>query len=206
MSNSHLWQPHLKFLKFRYPKKTSFLCFAFLFIILKGDCQITKGNWLIGGNATLKATKYRAGVAYNQNITEIEVNPNIGYFLLDKFSAGLKTGIGLRRAKFNDDDVQNTTTLKVGPFVRYYFLPVSNMVNILAEGSYQYTTGKNTLKANTISFFTGPVIFLNNVVGLEFLLGYSSVKYSMQTGVDNSAADNSILVNVGFQIHLEKNK
>jgi hypothetical protein len=192
--------PHFNVIKSSFRRKIFLISFGILFIMFNGNAQITKGNWLVGGNATLESTKYRAGAVYNQTVSEIGVNPTIGYFFLDKFSAGLKTSISIRIDKF-DRDTEHTTRLNFGPFVRYYFLPVSNMVNILAEGSYGYATGVNINKGKRISFFTGPVIFLNNVIGLEFLVGYTSVKYRKLTETDNS-----ILMNIGLQVHLEKNK
>ena len=191
---------HFNVFKSSFRRKILLISFGILFLMFNGKAQITKGNWLVGGNATLESTKYRAGDVYNQTVSEIGVNHNIGYFFLDKFSAGLKTSIAIRIVK-DDRDTEHSTRLNIGPFVRYYFLPVSNMVNILAEGYYGYATGINMTKGKRASFFTGPVIFLNNVIGLEFLVGYSSVKYSKYSEVDNS-----ILMNIGLQVHLEKNK
>ncbi|SHF91129.1 hypothetical protein SAMN02745131_03832 [Flavisolibacter ginsengisoli DSM 18119] len=179
-------------------KKIALLAFSILFTIIKGNCQLTKGNWLLGGNASFTSTKYNRGPISDQDLIEVRVNPNIGYFFIDKFSGGLKTSILFRHAVI-DSDTENSSVLKVGPFIRYYILSVNNSVNIMAEGSYQFITGNGSLKGNTLSFFTGPVIFLNNIIGLEFLAGYSSEKYPKAEGVNNS-----IQINIGLQIHLEK--
>jgi hypothetical protein len=181
-------------------RKIVLLSFSILFTIIKGNCQITTGNWLVGGNASFTSTKYKGGPISNQDLIEVRINPNIGYFFIDKVSGGLKTSILFRHAVIYSD-TENSSVLKVGPFIRYYILPANNSVNILAEGSYQFITGNGSLKGNTLSFFTGPVIFLNNIIGLEFLDGYSSEKYPKVEGVNNS-----IQFNIGLQIHLEKDK
>ncbi|MGZ3846084.1 MAG: hypothetical protein ACXVBH_08505, partial [Flavisolibacter sp.] len=55
---------------------------------------------------------------------------------------------------------------------------------------------------STFSFMTGPTIFLNNCVGIEFLFGYNSRKENIKgTYTDKHRG---FQTSVGFQIHLEK--
>jgi hypothetical protein len=45
----------------------------------------------------------------------------------------------------------------------------------------------------------GPVVYLNNIVGIEFTLGYSSQYFQKNIG-----RLNNIRTGIGLQIHLEK--
>lgn len=54
---------------------------------------------------------------------------------------------------------------------------------------------------NTFSFSAGPVIYFNNVVGLEMLVSYSTYKLSQIEGNNNT-----IRFGIGLQVHLEKEK
>ena len=122
--------------------------------------------------------------------------------MLDKFATGIKASYV--HEKISSDDasvVQNS--YRIGPFLRYYFLSEDKPFNLLLEGSYQYATTKTnafTLQQNIYSFNGGPVLFLNNVVGLEFLFGYSNNK---TIGVKQTIKQWGL--SIGLQIHLEQN-
>ena len=55
-----------------------------------------------------------------------------------------------------------------------------------------------TYKINSFSFAAGPVLYFNSSVGLEFLVGYSTVKYLHIEG-----SDNTLQAVIGLQVHLE---
>jgi len=179
------------------------LCFIIStsFIVINANSQVTKGNWMLGGAISYASTNYNSenyGIphtAYNLQIT-----PNVGYFFIDKLAAGIKTGI----RKIGDKRGTNYTDFNVGPFCRYYLLNPEKMVNILAEGGYQFgfekgTTSTKTLK-NTFTFSCGPAVYLNTIVGMEFLVTYSTYKFSGTQGNHNN---NTIMFGLGLQIHLE---
>lgn len=180
------------------------------------NAQITKGNWMVGGNAGFSATKYKSEASPNTNITIIKVEPDIGYFLLDKLAAGLKLGYNNTRNKLNGDmtySVGKTITYNFGPFIRYYLLTPDNPFNILIDGSYQHGINRGKgfssggdpdwtrYTTNTFSVNGGPVLYFNSSVGLEFLIGYSIEKYK-----DHNGNNGAFHIGIGFQIHLEKDK
>lgn len=165
--------------------------------------QITKGNWMLGGNIHYSSTKYNSTnfgdphTSYNW-----QVKPNIGYFFVDKLAAGLRANI----SKVGDRDRgQSYTDFNVGPYVRYYLLKADKLVNILTEAGYAFGFEKGsmpgTTSKNAFSFSAGPVMYFNNVVGLEMLLSYSTYKFSKFAG-----SNNSIMLGVGLQVHLEREK
>ncbi|MBC7688487.1 MAG: hypothetical protein H7211_09940 [Aquabacterium sp.] len=170
-------------------------------------CQITKGNWLLGGNASFASTNYKSDAGSKSIGFDLKLTPNIGYFIIDKLAAGAKVGIGKNGFKAQGTSVSSTyTDFNIGPFVRYYLLSSEKLINILTEVTYQYgfAGGNGVSKKptkSTFAFATGPAIYFNNSVGLEFLIGYSTYKYATFLG-----SNNTIQFSIGFQFYLEKDK
>lgn len=161
--------------------------------------QITKDNWLIGGAASFRSSKYdNGGVSSKQTI--IQLSGDVGYFIIDKFATGLK--LGYSRIETNNP-LNISNTYEIGPFVRYYFLPPGKYVNIFSELSYQYGLMKTNQgvkqNSNNFSGVLGCAAFFNRSVAIEFTVGYSSYLYNNNTGKVNS-----LIAGVGFHFHLEK--
>lgn len=170
----------------------------------EANSQITKGNWMEGGNASFVFSKASSGGSDSRS-RNLGLAPNIGYFFMDNLVGGV-------RASFNSDHIRfgpssNFTTFKnysVGPFVRYYLLETDWQYNVLLEVNYQFghsktetTNSMSTSSTNLVSFFAGPDIYFNSCVGIEFLLNYSSTGKVGIHGRGNSFGP-------GLQIHLER--
>lgn len=172
-------------------------------ISINANSQITKRNWMLGGVISYASTNYNSEnygaphISYN-----LQIKPNIGYFFIDKLAAGIKTGIG----KIGDKGLRTSyTDFNVGPFCRYYLLNSGKNVNVIAEGGYLYgfetgTASEKTFKS-TFTLSAGPVVYFNTVVGLEFLISYSTYKFSIVPGNNNT-----VMFGLGLQVHLEKEK
>jgi hypothetical protein len=177
-------------------KQFLILC-CFLTLIQHTWAQITKHNWLVGGSARI-AKEQEKLIGSDVNSLDVQLSPNIGYFPLDKFAAGLKPYFGFAKLKtptFTD----KTSTLGIGPFIRYYFLPVDKRVNIFAESDYQYLTDFKGYSQNRFIFSAGPVIFFNSSVGIESTLNYQIIR------TNGSGTDvKTFFIGIGFQIHLQK--
>lgn len=180
------------------------LTLLFLTISINSFGQLTKGNWLVGGSGSYATTNYNSENYGVPHISySLQIRPNVGYFFIDKFAAGIKTGIGKTGAKGGP----NYTDFNIGPFFRYYFLNQDKNVNIFSEGMYQYgfegslSSSNNSTPKSTFVFSAGPVIYFNTVVGLEFLISYSTFKFS---GIRGS--NNTVIVGLGLQVHLEREK
>ncbi len=177
--------------------------FVFIFFIsFSAKSQITKGNWLVGGSGSFSHDKVK--FANGETITtQIELHPRIGYFATDRFATGLLGNYGLVLTNLNNTKA-TYADYGIGPFVRYYFLPIENRTNLLIDASSAYNGRGNSITSNipgfiTYNFSAGPVIFLNSSVGLELLLGYKGYKE-----LKNEARSNGINFSIGIQIHLEK--
>lgn len=190
-------------------KKITILVVTVLLFCTKSNSQITKGNWMVGGNASFFFTNSNTGIT-DTKTTTINLAPNSGYFFIDKFAGGIRLSFYKNHIKFGqpNNNFNTFTTYRLGPFVRYYFLPVDKQYNIITEISYQLGNEKveisnssTTNNSNNFSFSAGPVIYFNSSVGIEFLLNYSS---SGNNITSNRAT--SFGIGIGLQVHLQKDK
>jgi hypothetical protein len=170
----------------------------FFFIVfslsLTLNAQITKGNWLIGGDASFNSsTTHDSDGNETGRSSGIRVFPNIGYFFMDKFVAGLTPNLTYNSTRNGNKNCG----YGIGPFARYYFLKPENRINIFVDANYIYFYS-DSISSHNSSFTTkaGPALFFNDSVALEFTLSYN---------IDNfSTVTNRIQLGFGFQIHLEK--
>lgn len=190
-------------------KKSILLIFVSLLILNKSYSQITRDNWMVGGDANFSFNNSNTG-ATETKTTTINVAPNIGYFFADKFAGGIRLSIYKNNIKFGppDDNYTTFSYYNIGPFVRYYLLNVENRGNIVTEVSYQFGKEKSetsyslsSYNSNKFSLSAGPVIYFNTSVGIEFLLNYSSLGNNV-----NSKRANSFGIGIGLQVHLQKEK
>lgn len=164
------------------------------------QAQITKGYWMLGGDGRISSTTIvRDDGAKNNYGYNVRIFPNVGYFFADKLIAGATVPLEYNRPKGGTGSI----SFGLSPFLRYYLLKAENRVNILAQisGGYRLskTKGNSTTRSNFYSIKTGPVIFLNDVVGFEILAGYRSAY--VETTSDHY---NYLDLTFGLQIHLKK--
>lgn len=173
---------------------------VFALFLISVKAQVTKGNWLVGGNAVFSTLKSASTSAVQFKQTNIQLSPVVGYFLKDKFAVGLKPSY-----TYGSNIVANTNSIiRIGPFARYYLLSTERTFNLISEVSHAYgsISGKGQTEGqrfNTFSLSAGPVIYFNSSVGLEFLIAYSNTKVVNFTGHNNE-----LNFGIGFQFHLEK--
>lgn len=184
----------------------SFLTFIFIY---SAKSQITKGNWLVGGTGkfySYTSTYTSATYSNEASYTQIDLSPNIGYFVADKLAFGLRPTFSSIKGEVTTTGGLSTNVQRywIGPFGRYYFMKPDKQINILTDVSYQYGFfgGISKGKLNTFSAMVGPVVYFNSSVGIEFLLGYSASAEDVE-GYQKETK-NGFQIGIGFQIHLEK--
>ncbi len=175
-----------------------------LVFFIKSQAQITKNNWMLGGTFSISQTK-TSSQANELFSTQIITTPRVGYFLANRFALGILGRFDWRNLKATPA-TSSASNFGIGPFVRYYLLPVENKTNLLIEANGTYTWRKSSLLFSNSNFIdykllAGPVIFLNSSVGLEFLVGY----YGYKETASNTKMM-SVNFSIGIQYHLEKNK
>ena len=190
-------------------KKTILLIIAANLTFHSVKSQITKGNWMVGGNFNYSNSKSSGSASFNSKNREITIMPTAGYFIFDKGAIGLKSMLTFSKESYNLTDgteiANSQNILGVGPFLRYYFLPIENRVNAFSEASIFYketiTNGRGNGRALDYYLLGGIAIFLNSSIGIEFTLGYNNTK---EINIDSKLKD--VRFGIGFQIYLEKEK
>ena len=173
--------------------------------------QLTKGNWLMGGNASYSAQKSRGQNTIVSDTKLLDIQSNVGYFIIDKLAGGLIINGQLYHIKYPQPDgsigEEWRNSIGTGPFIRYYFLSTDNRINIFSAANFLYTFnwGKSSYtstyndNASSYEISGGAVVFLNTSVGAEVSLGYNKKSYT-----DFDSKGEGIVFRIGFQIHLEK--
>lgn len=193
---------HINIINLNHMK--TFFVSMLLVTTISTNAQITKGNWLIGGNGNLSFSKSKSKENNGSVINYVQgenigilLEPNVGYFIKDKFALGLK--LGLENNFNNQSSFQlNQTQLSIGPFARYYFLDIEKPYNLFIEPSYYRYTYKPLGNSDGFGLKFGHVFFLNSSVGIETSLNY-------QFRENNELQTNSFFLAFGFQFYLEKN-
>lgn len=153
---------------------------------------------MVGGNLAFASSKYEN---VKGTTTMFLLTPDAGYFFINNLAGGLRVYFTSTKKSDNGD----AETMFLGaPFLRYYFLPAAQKVNVFLDASYGFgSAGAGDKKeVNQYAFTAGPAIFITPNTALEFGISYSS-----QGG--DAIGDNrlnTVGVNVGFQIHLGKGK
>ena len=162
------------------------------------QANINKGDWMLGGDAGFSSQKQG-----DYKTTNLSLAPNVGYFFIDNFAGGLRAEVSSSKDEFGSTESKNSG-FSLAPFVRYYFLPASQKVNLFADASFgfgqnKYESGVVDSKTNftQLGIKAGPAIFLTPATALEITVGYNSTKIK---DVDDS--EGAFGVNVGFQIHI----
>jgi hypothetical protein len=160
--------------------------------------NIKKSDWMLGGDAGFTSQKQG-----DYKTTSFNLSPDAGYFFIDNFAGGLRASVSSSKETYNSNETKSSS-YELAPFVRYYFLPASQKVNLFADASFgfgqnKYTSGgiDNKVNFTDLGIKAGPAIFLTPATALEIALGYNSTKVK-----DVDDRTNNFGVSVGFQIHI----
>lgn len=144
---------------------------------------------MIGGTAGFNNTNFGNDV----KVTDINLSPNLGYFIIDNLAVG--AGVGLNSS--TSEKLGDVSSFALTPFARYYFLG-SGDVRLFGQGRFGFGSQKvGDLDAQSFTTWglgAGLNYFLNNNVALEALLGYDSRKVK-----DAANPANGFGLNIGVQ-------
>lgn len=186
--------------------KNTILIFTVLLAGYTASAQINKGQFLVGGNAAFSSNDNTG-----QKTSQLNLSPNVGYFFINKLAGGVKLNLGYNKSEMYG--VKNTgSNYGISPFVRYYFLPASSKVNLIAEASYGWGRSKDkapdfTTKStyNGYSFLVGPTFFITPNIAIEVTGGYTGNRYrdkSENLNINSKSKERLFQAGIGFQIHL----
>lgn len=152
---------------------------------------VQKGNWIVG------ASVGSLGYAFESEQFNINLAPQLGYFVKDNLAVGLKVGLGWVTVK----DADNFFNYEFSPFVRYYFpTAASGSGRFFGQGDIGVTgtSAANSDAALKVGANVGYAHFLNRNIALEVTAGYN---YS-ESNFPNVDSQSGLGIAVGFQIYL----
>ena len=199
----------------KYIMKSFFLATVICSISISAFGQLSKSTWLVGGTGSLYSYNeiYTFPLAIGTaKYTSIDLSASVGYFFVNKFSAGIRPYLSIYKGSGSGGGSTNNLKLAVGPFARYYFLKEDKQFNLLVDAGYQVginqeKNGDNPKgKFNTLSLTAGAEVFFNESIGLEFLIGYKHQIASYDNSPSAYISDRKgFQTSIGFNFHLEKN-
>ena len=182
-------------------KTVLFTLLASFFLSINANSQITKRNWMLGGNAyysTHKSERYDGNEEYSD--LWIAIEPSIGYFIADNIAIGGKLEMYFTNA---------SKSFIISPFARYYFRKPNNTLNFFTEGNigygYAFPDSTDNYSKFKYGLKAGPVVFLTPNIGLELSLDYYHLDADSGSDFWTGKSEN-IRVGFGLQVHLENNK
>lgn len=189
------------------------ILFVFATTLFKfSSAQITRGNWLLGGNISFSHSKPKEHTIGINSTSELDAAVNTGYFFINKLAAGLRLSSQISKVKMSQPDGSKTNLVHrnvgFGPLLRYYMLAPEKKMNLFGDASLLYNINSNNSvsvrsKSLSSSLGAGAVVFLNQSIGLEGMLTYG---HYADVDTESDYSSNSLQFKVGLQVHLRKAK
>jgi len=186
----------LTFNNYKHMKTSKLLIAIALLSFATSNAQITKGNWLVGGTGSFYSAQLKDdNNNTNSNSIGLEIRPNLGYFVMDKFAIGITPLIAYNKP----ENGSSVTSYGIGPYARYYLLKSDKRVNVLTHVGYSFSGSNNSSsKSTALDFKAGPVVYFNSSVAFEMTINYNI------NNLNSSTTYNILSLGLGLQIHLEK--
>jgi hypothetical protein len=210
-------------------KRFSLLTFG-LIVISIGllNAQTNQGRLILGlssdifslGYSTSKISSDTDGTEQASKSFNVNLSPNMGYFIIDNLAIGLGLGVGFMAYNNETGDFNSSSisiSLSAGPFIRYYF-PFSKVLPFCElSGSYGWSnmnisgTNLDDTRYNIGSLHYGGGIGLAVPIGERVMadvsLGYHLLltKFSQEDENNDTTKTGTLGLNIGFVILLGSN-
>lgn len=186
--------------------KTTPNIFTFLFCIIlflsEAHAQTEKGTLLLGGSAGMSFDS-REG----PNYFNVFVSPRIGIFVANRLALG--AGVPFSFTSTGDFE---SSSIGIGPFMRYYFgngkvSPFLEARGSLNRFSSQYREINGGMATNTSTTRSGGLgvglaYFITPAISLESMLSYDATRVGNRMGSNSTRG--TLNLNIGFQIYLSR--
>ncbi len=213
--------------------KTKILFLTILLVMgfIKIQAQVEKNKLFSSGAFRIEVNKGGETDKYNDGDMEdkyayfdFDFQPKVGYTVIDNMPIGLWMDIDCYRQKAKDDeDKYKQTTFLIGPFIRYYFADIKNLMPY-AEASVGFGTWKSAEKSGSeddwdiwgkegyFGFRVGGGLsyFFNDFVAADLFMGFNHYAWTDRNdNEEESRADwdyksvyNEFLLQVGVVVML----
>lgn len=188
----------------------------------QNEKPFVKGTILTGGSLSvdfekdkefLKGSPPNLDINYITKLKSIETNFQIGYFILNHFTIGIKSKIAFTNYITSDDISSNIIwdikdrDLITGPFFRYYLNPGLFFEGFGGLGFQNENSSGSIFKQNLIALNAGVgySFILNKYVALEPILSYDLL-YKKASDFDKKITVKKLTLSLGIQFYLSKRK
>lgn len=169
------------------------LCALLLLLAFAANlsAQIQKGTVLLGGTVGFNNVSEEG-----EGLTSVNVSPNAGFFLSDRFAVGTSLDFVLVAS-----DGESSTSFGLAPFARYYFND-SGKSRFFGQAKVGFQTGETDFFEESTALIFGVGIgadfFLNDNVAIEAILGYQRLQYpEYEVGLNNIGLNFGVAAFIG---------
>ncbi|CAN5245546.1 hypothetical protein BH09BAC6_BH09BAC6_18880 [soil metagenome] len=206
-------------------KQKLLLLIIFLISSIAVMAQIGKGQHYIGGSLSYNYDSYGSSSTYNfntgytiyanKNISTFAINPQVGFFISDKWSIGIQPiysrTSGTASSSFYSystpannyvsSDNYHTSVLGLGINLRYYYM-ITDKVGFFPEFGLSSINNLTYFKYGTLTLGGSPniVFFPTPKIGVN--LGFGKIAYSFdyqaKTSIFNLGLNNNIAFGLNY--------
>lgn len=180
------------------------------------------GDFLMGSTVGFSATSSKinqSSATGNGEKTprslQLNLNPNIGYFLMDDFALGIGVDYTYSHQRDTDNNRRTDSDFLFGPFMRYY-LPVQERMAFFGVLDFGFgnssnenllVSGNESVSSNIFAVGLGPgfTIVSNNSIGIEAIFKYNFARSKFDTelnGIKTSTTTNTNQFDISLGIQL----
>ena len=192
-------------------KKITLVFLVAILAIGTANAQIPKGKILLGGSTNLSFTsstytdKYDGTKTGDSKTATFELNPQVGYFIMDGLAVGLDLSYSSSKTKSGSGSWSDPTTMiGVGVFGKYY-MGTTNIkpfglahLGVISTSTSPKDVDKD--RGYAMGLALGGAYFINESVAFELSLGYDYAKFKNKAD-NKSTTDAGVLgLNVGVVV------
>lgn len=180
------------------------------------------GDFLMGSTVGFSATSSQisqssavGGGEKTPRSVQVNLNPNIGYFLLDDFALGIGMDYTYSFQRDADNNRRTDSDFLFGPFMRYY-LPVQESMAFFGVLDFGFgnssnenllLAGNESVSSNIFAVGMGPgfTILSSNSIGIEAIFKYNFARSKFDTelaGIKTSTTTNTNQFDISLGVQL----
>ena len=151
---------------------------AFTLVSLTQAANAQKRSLLVGGDVRLETTR-TSSTPNDYKRRKFDFNPTVGYQFADNWTAGAVARIGTNKGTSQDNLVDKSSNIGVGPFVRYS-RKLSNVFSVYGQLQGVFGTYKiNGKKASSFATVNAlPAVFINGKKGFGLNFSFGGIEYT----------------------------